>query len=118
MRSLGSLLRAGYVPHKGQEFYQAYSEIPSLRFVDIEKRKRRDTEYLFEPGSHDNLDHYFLWPYFPGNPIQSVQLIKPIPFFATRKKYPLKEGALRYKDIICYTEETIYLFPTFFRPFY
>jgi|GEM_PF-4227525 hypothetical protein len=118
MRSLGSLLKAGYVPQKGQEFYQAYSDIPSLRFVDIEKRKRRPTEYLFQPGSHDNLDKYFLWPYFPGKPIKAVQLVKVIPFFSTGKNHQLVDGALRYKDIICFDEETIYMFPTFFKPVY
>lgn len=106
------------MPQKGQEFYQAYSDIPSLKFIDIEKRKRRPTEYLFQPGSHEYLDKYYLWPYFPGKQIQAVQLVKDIPFFSSGKKHQLVDGALRYKDTIFFDEESIYMFPTFFRPVY
>lgn len=53
-----------------------------------------------------------------GINIQAVILTKPIPFFLTGKKLPLEDGALRYKDLIIYCEEVIYMFPTFFRVVY
>lgn len=118
MRSLGSLLRGGFVPNREQVFYQAYSEVPSLKFMDIEKRKRRPADYIFKPHEHDDLDKYYLWPYFPGKRIEAVILTKPIPFFPHGKKLQLIDGALRYKDLIIYDEEMIFMFPTFFKPIY
>jgi hypothetical protein len=118
MRSLGSLIKSGYMPVNGQEFFQTYSLVPSLRFIGITKRRRRYKDLDFEPIAHDDLGKYFLHPYFPGEPIISVELLKPIPFLAMGKRIPLQDGAVRYKDILNFDEEAIYANPTFFRPIY
>ncbi len=117
MRSLGSLIKGGYIPQQGEVYYQAYSEEPSLKFAGYVKN-RRDKKFDFLPHSHDSLDKYYLHPYFPGTPLRGVDLLKPIPFFKSKSRIWLENGQLKFKEYIKLNEEAIYMFPTFFKPVY
>lgn len=118
MRSLGSLIKGGYTPTTGQEFYQTYSLVPSLRFTGITKRRKKYHDLDFEPHNHDDFNRYYLHPFFPGEPIQAIQLLKPLPFLQMGKNIPLENGVVKYKNILNFDEDAIYANPTFFKPLY
>ncbi len=117
MRTLQSLLDAGYVPKTGQKFYKTYSLKPSLVFKGV-SQVTWEKKFTFEPDPHDDLDRYYLHPYFPDEPVMAVKMLKPMPCMSANKVYYLNAGVLTIDDNINFDEVLIYNYPTFFQPLY
>ena len=123
MRSLGSLLKGGFRPYNGQEFYKSHSEVPCLKCAGVRKKSRKEKfdrgiKFDFDPYNHDDLDKYYIHPYYPGEIVKSVKIVKPLPFFKYGHIYQLENGFLKFKDLVKFSEVEIYMYPTFFRPVY
>ncbi|WP_020530998.1 hypothetical protein [Flexithrix dorotheae] len=117
MRTLASLLKAGYSPRNGSYFYRKNDEDPYIYFCRFDygyKRKPITKPYdrVFDPKV------LYIHPYFPDQPIQLVEIIKSFPYGKRYHKHALVDGVLKLAENIWFTEEQIYLYPTFFRPIY
>ena len=118
MRTFASLIKAGFIPPNGTWLWKINEVEPHIQFVRFNYSSSERTPILKPTGKPFEPDKLFIHPYFPKKPILAVKIIKPFPFGRQKVVYYLAHGQLKLSPAVCYSEEDIYRYPTFFKPIY
>ncbi len=123
MRTFGSLLKAGFEPRNGTFLWRKNEEQPHVewcRWKDYASNKKNHQREAIIKPYQKKYDPYELYihQFLPDRPIKCVKIVKPFPFAKFGYTLALNEGFLWLNDNIKFSEEDIYLFPTYFKPIY
>lgn len=118
MRTFGSLLRGGYLPPMGTSLYLKNQSLSHANFVRFNYGTKKKEMIFSPPGKKLDFNKLYLHPYYPGQPIHSVKIMKDFPFAQRGFVYAIEKGVLRLAPLVSFSEQDILLHPTFFKPIY
>lgn len=119
VRTFASLLKAGYEPKNFTWLYQKDQEEPYVQFCRYNYGAGNKRTPIYKPYNVKcQPELLYLHPYFPDQPIVSVQILKAFPFGKVKMVHYLEGGILTVTENIKFSEVDIYKYPTFFKPIY